>query len=103
MSEVVGVEVASAIVVDGQVVLPGQAVQVPVGDARMLAAQGKVVMAGSDVARGSAGDHVDKSASPASTDALKQEDGQEGVMDAAEADGTVSETPPAGCARRKRG
>ena len=103
MSEVASVEVASAIVVDGQVVLPGQVVEVPPGDARMLVAQGKVVLAGSDVARGSAGDHVDKSVSPASTDAVKQEGGQEGVMDAAEADGTVSEAPPAGRARRKRG
>lgn len=41
MSEVVSVEVASAIVVDGQVVLPGQVVEVPPGDARMLVAQGK--------------------------------------------------------------
>lgn len=38
MSGVVNVEVASAIVVVGQIVLPGQ--MVPVGDARMLAAQG---------------------------------------------------------------
>lgn len=41
MSEVVSVEVALAIVVDGQVVLPGRVVEVLPGDARILVAQGR--------------------------------------------------------------
>lgn len=58
MSEVVSVEVASAIVVDGQVVLPGQVVEVPPGDARMLVAQGKAKLP-EDVEKSDNGDAKD--------------------------------------------
>lgn len=58
MSEAVSVEVASAIVVDGQVVLPGQVVEVSPGDARMLVAQGKAKLL-EDVEKSDNGDAKD--------------------------------------------
>lgn len=101
------VEVQSAVVVDGRVVLPGQVVQVPRSDAAALVARGKAVVvdAGRDAdeAAGVVGEDgvpvLDEVVVPAGAGGAVEDAADDGEAEAAQEAVTV----PVARGRRKRG
>lgn len=101
----VTLEVTSAFVVDGRVVLPGRVVQVPRADAAGLVARGKAVVVDAGEAHAQAGTEVDEDGTPVLDEVVAGEDeGAEDAADDGEAE-AAQDTPaaPAGRGRRKRG